>query len=331
MTFTFENFVPGYAVSYVDPPIKEDGSGRTVNVAGSDYVQVLMQPASGFDLNSGEGVIVYKGPRRISGADAGTSVVKDVVRTGDFESVLTWTIGLADKVGYKRAEARVAATARHRLRQRLSSRHPVRVPERTHAERMASRDGYFPPESLIRRLGNSPVVPFLGGGPAVLLQVAHPLVAAGVTQHSDYRDDLWRRLLRTLRAVYLMAYGTKQEAEWAGEAVQRVHARVHGTLRGRRARSRWTPYRADDPALMLWVHATLVHSSLAVFTRFVARLDAAERGALLPRDGGRRPARLACPDGVAARDARRLPRVRERDARRPGARASRRPRAMSPG
>ncbi len=101
VTFTFDNFVPGYVISYVDPPIKEDGSGKTVNVAGSDYVQVLMQPASGFDLNSGEGKIVYKGPKRISGADAGTSVVKDVVRTGDFESVLTWTIGLADKVGYK--------------------------------------------------------------------------------------------------------------------------------------------------------------------------------------------------------------------------------------
>ena len=101
VTFTFRNFVPGYVISYVDPPITEDGSGKTVNVAGSDYVRVLMQPASGFDLNTGEGVIVYKGPKRISGADAGTSVVKDVVRTGDFESVLTWTIGLADKVGYK--------------------------------------------------------------------------------------------------------------------------------------------------------------------------------------------------------------------------------------
>jgi hypothetical protein len=101
VTFTFDNFVPGYAISYVDPPIKEDGSGKTVNIAGSDYLQVIMQPASGFDLNSGEGVMVYKGPKRISGAEAGTSVVKDVVRTGDFESVLTWTIGLADKVGYK--------------------------------------------------------------------------------------------------------------------------------------------------------------------------------------------------------------------------------------
>jgi uncharacterized protein (DUF2236 family) len=142
---------------------------------------------------------------------------------------------------------------------------------------MASRDGYFPPESLIRRLGNSPVVPFLGGGPAVLLQVAHPLVAAGVTQHSDYREDLWRRLLRTLRALYLMAYGTKREAELAGQGVQRMHACVHGTLaEAAGPHPAGSPYSADDPALMLWVHATLVHSSLAVFTRFVARLDAAD-------------------------------------------------------
>lgn len=102
--------------------------------------------------------------------------------------------------------------------------------ERTHAERMASRDGYFAPDSVIRRIGNSPLVPVLGGGPAVLLQVAHPLVAAGVTQHSAYHGGLWPRLLRTLRALYLMTYGTKEEAERAGQAVQRVHDTVRGTL-----------------------------------------------------------------------------------------------------
>src|SRR5438034_8862771 len=97
---------------------------------------------------------------------------------------------------------------------------------RTHAERLASRDGYFAPESVIRRLGNSPLTPFLGGGPAVLLQVALPLVATGVTRHSDYHRDLWKRLVRTLRALYLVAFGTKAEAERAGEAVQAVHAHV---------------------------------------------------------------------------------------------------------
>src|SRR5437588_700949 len=97
---------------------------------------------------------------------------------------------------------------------------------RTHAERLVSRDGYFTPESVIRRIGNSPVTPFLGGGPAVLLQVAHPLVAAGVVQHSDFEHDLWRRLVRTLRALYLIAFGTKAGPERAGTNPARKVAAV---------------------------------------------------------------------------------------------------------
>jgi uncharacterized protein (DUF2236 family) len=144
---------------------------------------------------------------------------------------------------------------------------------RSHLERLASRDGYFQPESVIRRLANSPVVPLLGGGPAVLLQVAHPLVAAGVVCHSDYKNDLWQRLLRTLRALYLIVYGSKEEAERAGEAVRTVHAHVHGTTRERLGPFPvGTPYSASDPDLMLWVHATLVEASLAAHRRFVARL-----------------------------------------------------------
>jgi uncharacterized protein (DUF2236 family) len=144
---------------------------------------------------------------------------------------------------------------------------------RTHAARLASRDGYFAPESVIRRVGNSPLTPFLGGGPAVLLQVAHPLVAAGVVQHSDYQGDLWRRLGRTLRALYLIAFGTKPEAERAGEIVRAVHSRVAGTTTTRLGRfPPGTRYSASDPELMLWVHATLVHCSLQVYERFVRPL-----------------------------------------------------------
>jgi uncharacterized protein (DUF2236 family) len=145
---------------------------------------------------------------------------------------------------------------------------------RTHAERLAGRDGYFAPESVIRRVGNSPLTPFLGGGPAVLLQVAHPLVAAGVVQHSDYRRDLWQRLGRTLRALYLITYGSKAEADGAAEAVRIVHSRVRGTTSEQLGRfPPGTPYSASDPELMLWVHATLVQASLVVFRRFVQRLS----------------------------------------------------------
>jgi uncharacterized protein (DUF2236 family) len=144
---------------------------------------------------------------------------------------------------------------------------------RTHAERLASRGGYFAPESPIRRIGNTPLTPFLGGGPAVLLQVAHPLVAAGVVQHSDFRRDLWRRLTRTLGALYLITYGSKEEADRAGEAVQAVHAHVSGEIPAQLGRfPPGTRYSACDPDLQLWVHATLVESSLAAYQRFVSPL-----------------------------------------------------------
>jgi uncharacterized protein (DUF2236 family) len=149
---------------------------------------------------------------------------------------------------------------------------------RTHSERLGAQDGYFRPESVVRRLGNSPVTPFLGGGAAVLLQVAHPLVAAGVAEHSGYDRDLWHRLVRTLRALYLITFGDKREAEQAGEAVRAVHARVRGTTTQELGRfPPGTPYSACDPDLMLWVHATLVYGSLAAYERFVCALSRGER------------------------------------------------------
>jgi hypothetical protein len=101
VVFQFRNVVPGYRVEYVQPPLKEDGSGNVVPVRGDSFVSVRMEPASGFDLTTGEGELVYKGPRRLSGATAGTSVVREVVRTGDFEAVLSWAIGLEQKVEFK--------------------------------------------------------------------------------------------------------------------------------------------------------------------------------------------------------------------------------------
>jgi uncharacterized protein (DUF2236 family) len=142
---------------------------------------------------------------------------------------------------------------------------------------MASRDGYFAPKSVIRRVGNTLVVPLLGGGPAVLLQVAHPLVAAGIVEHSDYKNDLWRRLVRTLQALYLIVYGTSQEASQAAATVQAVHAHVHGVTRQALGRfPAGTRYSASQPDLMLWVHATLVQASLAAYERFVQGLSPEE-------------------------------------------------------
>jgi hypothetical protein len=97
----FRNAVPGYRVAYAEPPLREDGSGNAVDVAGSAFVLLRLEPASGFDLEVPEGELVYEGPRRISGSDAGTSTVREVVRTGDFEAVLSWAVGLDDRVDFR--------------------------------------------------------------------------------------------------------------------------------------------------------------------------------------------------------------------------------------
>jgi hypothetical protein len=101
VVFQFTNGVPGYRVEYVQPPLKEDGSGKVVAVKGSAFVVVRMEPASGFDLSKNEGTLVYKGPKRLEGSDSGTSIVQEVVRTGDFEAVLHWAIGLEEQVDFR--------------------------------------------------------------------------------------------------------------------------------------------------------------------------------------------------------------------------------------
>ena len=99
VVFQFKNGLPGYRVEYVEPPLREDGSGNLVRLDGEAFVVVRMEPASGFDLSVPEGEMVYTGPRRIAGD--GTSVLNEVVRTGDFEAVLTWAVGLDARVPFR--------------------------------------------------------------------------------------------------------------------------------------------------------------------------------------------------------------------------------------
>jgi len=99
VVFQFKNGLPGYRVEYVEPPLREDGSGNLVKLDGAAFVVVRMEPASGFDLSVPEGELVYTGPRRIAGD--GTSAVRELVRTGDFEAVLTWAVGLDDRVPFR--------------------------------------------------------------------------------------------------------------------------------------------------------------------------------------------------------------------------------------
>ena len=94
------------------------------------------------------------------------------------------------------------------------------------------------------------------------MQLAHPAVAAGVADHSDFPEGPLRRLRRTVDLSLSFVYGSPEEADAAAKRIRTVHERVTGTVEGR-------PYRANDPELLLWVHATLVDSTFEVYRRFV--------------------------------------------------------------
>jgi uncharacterized protein (DUF2236 family) len=109
----------------------------------------------------------------------------------------------------------------------------------------------------------------LGAGPrALLLQLAHPQVAAGVADHSDFRADPWARLDGTLRSYLRIVYGT---ATGARAEIRRLNA-LHRTITG-------PTYRARDPELGLWVHATLVESTIVVADRWLEPLSRERRAA----------------------------------------------------
>jgi uncharacterized protein (DUF2236 family) len=118
----------------------------------------------------------------------------------------------------------------------------------------------------------------VGGGAALVLQVAHPLVAAGVAEHSNYREDPWGRLFRTLDLTTKIVFGSIAVAEEASARIRHVHGRVRGVTREPGGRyPAGTPYDARTPELLMWVHATLVKTSLDVYTRYVRPLSIADQ------------------------------------------------------
>lgn len=139
-------------------------------------------------------------------------------------------------------------------------------------------EGLYGADSLTRRIYAESAVVLLGWPRAILLQFAHPLVAAGVAQHSGFRQDPLRRFWHTLDATVAIVFGSAEQARAAVARVNAIHAGVTGRLHetvGRFAGG--TPYRALDPQLLLWVFATVRQTDLLVYNRYVAPLSAAER------------------------------------------------------
>jgi uncharacterized protein (DUF2236 family) len=108
-------------------------------------------------------------------------------------------------------------------------------------------------------------------GYALLLQVSHPTVDAGVGEHSQFRLDPWGRLLRTLDFTYTMVYGGPQASAEMGLRIRSFHRQIRG--RGPDG----LRYSALEPEAYAWVHATLAEAIYAGHERFGRPLTHDER------------------------------------------------------
>ena len=129
--------------------------------------------------------------------------------------------------------------------------------------------GLFGPDSEAWRLDREAML-LLGAGPrALLLQIAHPSVAAGVAEHSNFREDPWRRLDGTLRSFLTIIYGSTGAARAEIRRLNELHRGIVGA-----------GYSARDPELSLWVHATLIESTLAAYDAWLEPLSRERRARL---------------------------------------------------
>jgi len=130
--------------------------------------------------------------------------------------------------------------------------------------------GYFGPGSIVWRMHAHPSL-MIGGLRTLLLQALNPRSMAAVEQHSKYKGDPWGRLGRTSDYIVTTTYGSRAQADLAAKRLRAIHRRIRGvdpvTER---------PYCADDPELLLWVHATEVDSFLAAYRTYGAGLSDAD-------------------------------------------------------
>ena len=133
-----------------------------------------------------------------------------------------------------------------------------------------SDDALFERDTPIRMVHADLVGMMAGGIRGLMLQMLHPHALQGVLDHSDFRADMHGRLRRTARFIAVTTFGHRDEAMRQIERVNRIHARVAGTLPD------GTPYNATDPRTLAWVHVAEATSFLAGYVRYAKPEMAAE-------------------------------------------------------
>lgn len=145
--------------------------------------------------------------------------------------------------------------------------------QRDRSGRAGTHDhGYYGPGSVAWQVGREAAV-LLGGSRAVLMQLAHPLVAMGVSRHSSYMSDPFGRAMRTFMHGEWLMFGSMEKARRSAREINNLHKGVHGALPIEAGAFRaGTPYDARYPELLLWVHATLVDTLLLCYDLFIGPL-----------------------------------------------------------
>ena len=146
------------------------------------------------------------------------------------------------------------------------------------SDSMAAQQSHhiFDPASKIWAVHREMVL-LLAGGRALLMQLAHPKVAAGVVAHSRFQEDPLGRLYRTMSRMWSIVFDQESQAREALRQVEMVHKRVRGHVPPSEPSHAGVAYDASDQELLLWVHATLIDSAMVAYDLFVEPLNSVER------------------------------------------------------
>ncbi len=150
---------------------------------------------------------------------------------------------------------------------RLSPLEPLARAYRRAVPEHPADDGLFGPRSIVWRVNRDRCFP-LAGMRSLMVQALHPLAMAGVAEHSSWRQDPFGRLAATSSYLLTTTYGDTASALAAAAWVRRIHTHVRGV-----DPETGLPYSAEDPALLLWVHAAMVESIVTVVQRYGRALD----------------------------------------------------------
>jgi len=146
----------------------------------------------------------------------------------------------------------------------------------TDSIQLSNAEPFFSPGTIFWQVHREMIL-LLAGGRALLMQLAHPKIAAGVADHSHFKEDPLGRLQRTMSTMWSIIFDGKSEAQVALDQVKNIHRKVHGIISLGEPLSAGTPYDAFEQELLLWVHATLIDSAMFGYDLFVRPLTLVEK------------------------------------------------------